>query len=358
MAYCNTQLRNYEQAKIFSEKSLLIKNNWAEGYILAAEIGYNLNEGENVLKYYDSAVEKGVDTIQLYISWVLMLINFKKFEEAIEKCFMILQLNPLSQEGLYNLSYCFFYLNKYDEAIKAIEKMLEFYPDNLNAQVLQGKIYAKLNEHKRAIEIYKNVAAASNKFYTLYCDIANSYNELGDKTNAIKYYEKTIEYAPDMVPAYVNCARTMCEINDIKNALRKIRKAYSLDKENSFVIFTYAAILMYDEKYEEALNKFKIVVEKGDIKEAKLGVVESLMHLNRLKEAINELENLKNEFDGSITYTKLSFEIYYKLAQNENSAYNIEQALIWCQRVEELCGDDMDLIDKRIQLREMSKQEQ
>lgn len=358
LAFCNTQLGNLEKAKDFSEKSLQIKNNWAEGYILAAEIDYKLNKDESVFEYYNLALKNNIENVQLYTSWVLMLINFQKYEEAVEKCFLLLQQNPLSSEGLYNLSFCYYNLSKFDEAMSAVNNMLRFYPENHNAHILQGKIYAKINNHEAAIACYKNVVEASNKFYALYCDIANSYNELGDKTNAIKYYEKAIEYIPNMVSAYVNCARTMCEINDIKNALRKIRKAYSLDKENPVVVFTYAAVLMYDEKYEEALAKFRTAVNIGNIKEAKLGIAESLMHINKLNDAKNELENIKEEFEASKTYAKLYLEVCYKLAQNENSEYNIEQALIWCQRVEELCGEDMDVIEKRIQLREMSKQEQ
>lgn len=358
LAYCNTQLGNLKVAKTYSDMSLLRKNDWAEGYILAAEIDCKLNCGEELLNYYELALKNNVESIPLYMSWILMLIYFKKYEEAIEKCLFILHLNPLSQDALYNLAFCYFNLQKYDEAMKTAVKMREFYPDNLNLQVLQGKIYSKIGEFQNAIDCYKNVVESSNKFYPLYCDIANAYNDMGDKQSAIKYYEKAIEYVPNLVQSYVNCARTLCELGEVKNALRKIRKAYSLDKENSFVLFTYAAVLMYDEKFEEALSKFRIVVEKGDLKEAKLGVVESLMNLNRLEEAVIELENSKFDFENSISFLKLSFEVYYKLAQNTNSAYNIEQALMWCQRVEELCGDDIDILDKRIKLREMSKQEQ
>ena len=140
--------------------------------------------------------------------------------------------------------------------------------------------------------------------------------------------------------------------------MRKIRKAYSLEKENPYVVFTYAAVLLYNEKYEEALNKFRWVVETGKIPESKLGCVESLLYMNKPEEALKELQKISEEFSESLSFIKLNFEVYYKLAQNTNSAYNIEQALMWCERVEELYGEDMDLIDKKIKLREMSKLEQ
>ena len=104
--------------------------------------------------------------------------------------------------------------------------MLELYPDNLNAAVLQGKLYIKRNEFKNAIDCYKNIISMSNKFYPLFLDIANAYLECGDKENAQKYYEKAIEYVPDMTPAYVNYAKLLCELGDTKAALRKIKLLY------------------------------------------------------------------------------------------------------------------------------------
>ena len=358
LAYCNSQLGNYAVAKKYSDESLNRKKDWAEGYILAAEIDYKLGFGTEALKYYDIAIENEVESIQLYISWTLMLLNFDKFEEAKEKCLFVLQIEPTNDVSLYNLGFCHYSLGEFEEAMLCVSKMIELHPSNLNAYVLQGKIYARTNEYHKAIETYKHVVSQSNKFYPVYADIANSYKALGDNEKAVKYFEKTIEYVPDMTIAYVDCAKLHCEMGDIKSALRKIRKAYSLEKENPYVIFTYGAVLMYDEKYEEALGKFKLVVENGKIKEAKLGIIESLMYLNKLDEAIQELEKVKDEFQDSTSFAKLNFELNYRLAQNTNSEYNIEQALMLCERVEKICGEDMALAEKKAKLQEMSKREQ
>ena len=358
LAYCHSQLGKLETAKTFCDTSLKLKNDWAEGYILAAEIDNKLGLGESIFDYYEKAVENGVESIQLYISWIIMLTSFKKFEEAKEKCLFVLQINPLEMQALYHLALSEFNLGNYDKALDIVCKLIECHPNNLNAVVLEGHIYNKMKNFHDGIECYKKVLESSNKFYSLYYDMANAYAESGDKQSAVKYYEKAIEYVPNMTPAYVNCAKVLCELDDVKEAMRKIRKAYSLEKENPYVIFTYAAVLLYDEKFEEAFSKFKLSLEKGYIKEAKLGCVECLYKLNKFEDAINELNVLESEFENSYTFAKISFELYNKLAQNENSEYNIKQALFWCERVKELGEVDDEFKDKEIKLHEMSKLEQ
>jgi len=115
---------------------------------------------------------------------------------------------------------------------------------------------------------------------------------------------------------------------------------------------------LYDERYQDAYKTFDDVVKMNVIPEAKLGCVESLIYMNKLEDALSQLEKIKDEFVNSLSYRKLNVEVYYRLAQNTNSEYNIEQALIWCERVEELCGEDIEIMDKKIKLREMSKREQ
>lgn len=358
LAYCNKELGKLKEAKFLSEKSLQIKKDWAEGYVLAAEIDLKLGLREEVLKYYNTALENGVESVSLYISWAMSLIELKRFEEAKEKSLFVLQLSPLDASSLYNLAYCEYCLNNVDSSMLYLDKLLALYSNNFNAIILQGKNYLKKGEYKSAIACFKNVVNASNKHYPLYLDIANAYNDSGDKSSAIKYYEKAIEYVPDMTPAYVNCAKVLCEVGEVKDAMRKIRKAYSLENENPFVIFTYAAVLLYDERYQDAYKKFDDVVKMNVIPEAKLGCVESLIYMNKLEDALSQLEKIKDEFVNSLSYRKLNVEVYYRLAQNTNSEYNIEQALIWCERVEELCGEDIEIMDKKIKLREMSKREQ
>ena len=191
----------------------------------------------------------------------------------------------------------------------------------------------------------------------MYLDIADIYLVKNDVNSALKYYEKAAEYAPQIIKVHINYAKALLQIEDYKNALRKIRKAYSMDRTHAGVLLVYGAILLQMGNSEDALSKFNSILENSDMKEAKLGKIEALHKLKRLEEAVDELENAKNEFQYSPEFLKLGLEVYFELAQNVNSEYNINQALIWCQRVEELVGEDEDVFQKRQELQRMSKQE-
>lgn len=357
LAFCNLKIGERELAQKLCARSIALNPKKCEAYILAAEIDLQLGCGEELLSHYDNAVKNNTENLLLYSSWASMLQHFEKFEEAKNKNLMILQIETYNEQALYNLAMCEFRLNNIDNALAALEKLTEFYPDNVDAKALEGKIYASVGKYDTAIDIFYSVTNSSNKHYNLFFDMAKAYFQKNDYDNAIRYYEKTIEYQPGMIQAYIEYARVLCIIEDTQGALRKIRKAYSLDKKSNAVLLTYGAVLLKAEKYKEALEKFDTVNKKSDIPEAKLGYAEACFNLKKYEEASEILNKISDKFDTSIEFRQLMFNVYFELAQISNSAYNIEQALKWCEKVEELDGEDMTIFDKKLILREMSKQE-
>lgn len=356
LAICNSKIGEYELAKKLCARALALNPQKCETYVLAAEIDLQLGCGEELLSYYQSAVENQTESLILYESWAQMLQHFERYEEAKNKNLEILQIDSLNEQALYNLSLCEFKLNNIQESLNTLEKLIEFYPNNFEAKALMGKIYDSIGEYDLAIDIFYSVISNSNKHYNLYFDLANAYYAQNNYENAQKYYSKAIEYFPDMLYAYVNYAKLLCETGDVQAALRKIRKAYSLDKNSIAVLLNYGAILLKASKFKDAIEKFETVLEKCDSPQAKLGCAEAYFYLKNYEKSMEILEQISAVFIETLDFRRLMFNVYFKLAQNSNSAYNIEQALHWCAKVEELDGDDIDVFDKKLELREMSKQ--
>jgi len=357
LAYCNSKLGEYELAQKLCARALALNPKKCEAYVLAAEIDLQLGCGEELLAHYEGAVENETESLLLYASWAAMLQHFERFEEAKNKNLEILQIETYNEQAMYNLALCEFQLGNTDNALLTLEKMIEFYPENFDAKALMGKIYESLKEYDLAIDIFHSVVTSSNKYYKLFFDIANSYAQKQEYESAIKYYAKTVDYVPDMVQAYIEYAKILCTVGDVHGALRKIRKAYSLEKNSPAVLLNYGAILLHAEKYSDALEKFEKTLENSCFPAAKLGCAEAHYNLKNYEKAAAILEEIKCDFSDSEVFMRLMFNVYFELAQISNSAYNIEQALMWCEKVEELGGDDMDIFDKKLILREMSKQE-
>lgn len=357
LAYCNSKICEYELAQKYCARSLSLNPRKSEAYILAAEIDLKLGGKEELLSHYEEAVKNQAESLWLYASWAAMLQYFKHFEEAKNKYLEILQIETYNENALYNLAVCEFRLGNVENALMTLEKLIEFYPENFDAKALLGKVYASINEQDRAIDIFQSVVNSSNKHYNLFFDIANAYAQKKEYDSAIKYYAKSVEYIPDMLLAYVNYAKTLCITGDVQNALRKIRKAYALDKTSAFVLLNYGAVLLKAGKYKDALEKFEASLNISNTQEAKFGCAEAYYNLKNFEKAASILEEISESYTDSVEFCRLTFNVYFELAQNSNSAYNIEQALIWCNRVEKLGGEDMDVFDKKIKLREMSKQE-
>jgi superkiller protein 3 len=96
--------------------------------------------------------------------------------------------------------------NKFKEAIKAYEKVIEIEPNNNWAHYNMGLAYYGLGKFKKAIEAYEK-AIDIKPDEEAYHNMGIAYIMLNEKVSfedAIKAYEKAIEINPDYDTAYYN----------------------------------------------------------------------------------------------------------------------------------------------------------
>ncbi len=114
------------------------------------------------------------------------------FEEALD-------LSPKEEDipSIYSyLGVCLKSLDRYRDALAALEKAEEYDKERTDIYNLMGFCHFKLKEHKEAIECFKKVLALNPASAIDYANIASNYRDMGNTEQAISYYRFALELDP------------------------------------------------------------------------------------------------------------------------------------------------------------------
>jgi ribosomal protein S12 methylthiotransferase accessory factor len=125
------------------------------------------------------------------------------FEEA-------MTLSPKAEDIasiFFYMGLCLKEVERYKEAIAALEKAASSDPERPEVYNLMGYCFFKVGEHKRAIDCFKNVLQLNPGSGIDYANIASNYRDMGDVEKAIRYYRLALELDPTIDFAKENLKR-------------------------------------------------------------------------------------------------------------------------------------------------------
>ena len=121
--------------------------------------------------------------------------------KALEFFEQALDLDPKEEDiaGIYSyMGLCLKDLDRYRDAIAALEKAERFDRERTDVYNLMGFCHYKLKEHGRAIECFRKVLDLNPASAIDYANIASNYRDMGDKDQAISYYRMALEMDPSI----------------------------------------------------------------------------------------------------------------------------------------------------------------
>lgn len=125
------------------------------------------------------------------------------FEEA-------LALDPGREDRVSIYAYmgvCLKELERYREAIEALEKAEALDSERTDVYNLLGFCHFRLREHEKAIECFRNALRLNPGSAIDYANIASNYRDMGNREEAVRYYRFALELDPTIDFARENLAR-------------------------------------------------------------------------------------------------------------------------------------------------------
>lgn len=248
--------------------------------------------------------------------------------EAIEYLTIYLDKNPYCEVAWHQLGKQYFTQKEYQKAVAAFDFAIISDDMFVGAYLEKGKVLEKIKKFNEAIECYKVTLALDDPTSFALLRIGHCYEKLGENELAIQYFYKTVEEDPLLDKAWIAITNYYNKIQDYQNALHYINKAINIDNDNVVYWKLYAQINRRLNFLEEAERGFKRALELGNYE------LDTWISRGDILINLGEYEAAMFNFDQCSEFYPESEEVAYRLAginlklQNTNDGiFHLNNAL-------------------------------
>ena len=339
-----------EAAKLLNLLFELEPNN-EELYIQKANIHSKRDQHKEAIEVFKQALEVSNDSSEIHSligMEYLFLDNYEAAKVHFKNC---IDLNLEDYSSLYNIIYCFEFLDQTQEAIdylnwyldqnpycevawhqlgkqyleiKALNKALSAFDfaiisDDtfIGAYLEKAKVLERLNRFNEAIDNYNISMAIEGPTAFTYLKIGVCHEKMNHKDKAIKYFFKSVKEDPAFDKGWMQIADFYFLRRDDLKALFYANKAIDIDDENANYWLFYSKTNHRLNYLEEAERGFKktlelgetsldiwiqrgdILIELGEIEAAKYNFVQAIEHHPKSEELEFRLSGLYFKLNDS-----------------------------------------------------------
>ena len=319
-----------------------IEPNNEELYIQKANIFSKKDEHEKAIEVFKKAIEIAEDCADLYSLIGMEYLFLDNYQEAKQNFIKCIELDIEDYSALYNIIYCFDFLDETIEAIEFLNGYLDKNPysevawhqlgrqyvetkqsekalaafdfaiisDDLfiGAYLEKAKVLEKLNRHEEAIENYKITIAIEDSTAYALIKIGYCYERLKDSDRALKHYYQAVEEDPASDKGWMRITKFFITKKDYHKALSYINKAIDIDVNNASYWLLYSTINERLLLLEEAERGYKKTLELGDCE------LSTWIARGDILIKLGEYEAAKFNFVQALEYHPKSEELEYRLS--------------------------------------------
>ena len=250
-------LRRYSDAIAAQNKALTINPDFAEAHAGLGLVYLMQKKDELALRHYRKAItlsqNKPKFEEEVHHKIGLILLNKKKYSEAVISFQAVLALNPNHGEVYHNLGLSYAHQDRTEDALLALKKAVEIiqkqqdpnadHSDSSSTQppfhsetyYLMGELLTQQKDYNEAKTAYlaSGLPKAYNALAQLTAKVASTYEKPKKRMemldSAVSYAQTAIRLNPE-IASYHNTYALICfKRGDYKTAEKSIRKAIALD---------------------------------------------------------------------------------------------------------------------------------
>lgn len=292
-----------------------------------AEERGDLSYLEQAEKRYREAIEAEPNMVQAYIRLGYVMYALKRSDEGVRVLENALIKHSDNLELKHYLGLNLYEIGKRDEAEALLTEVVSQRENLPEAYFVLGKISLDKGDSQRAQEYFGRYAAATPDDAHAYRALSSAYIQANNVAGAESALSKLLELAPDDVIAKINMGHVKYERGQIDEAVKLYEQAYKAEPQRSDLLYTIASAYYLSGRYEEAIQRFAVVLEKDSThmsaeyftadSELKLG------HLDKAEELFKALEKKMPDY----RYIKLKLA-YIRMLRGDSNAIKDVRELI------------------------------
>ena len=262
-----------------------------------ADIASKNGDHKSSIKFLNKALELSSDPFEIWNLLGMEHLLAEEFDEASYFFKNCVEENPLDYSALYNLLYSYDHLNKNEESILVLNKILEIIPYSevawhqlglallkkgnqkealsafdfaifsddkfTGAYIEKGKLLEKMGRINEAIDNYGIALKTNDPSAFVFQSIGRCHETLGNNTLAIKYYLKAIHLEPSNENSWVKLIEYYMAQGQYKKAKYYFKGALEINSESVTLWKKGTIIYKSLNQLEKELNAYQKLYDLG-----------------------------------------------------------------------------------------------
>lgn len=230
------------------------------------------------------------------------------FEGAIHYLNAYLERNPYCQVAWHQLGKMYMAKEMYTEALTAFDFAIISDDSFIGAYFEKGKVLEKLGRYNEAIESYETTITIDDPTSHAYLRIGKCHEKLKNDDLAKYYYYNTVHEDPLLDKGWIAITDFYYRTKDLKKALHYINKAINIDGENPLYWKRSAKIYLELENFDEADFAYKQTVNLGNYE------LDTWVEWASVLQKITDYNSAKQVLLQGMEFYPDNAELHYKLA--------------------------------------------
>ncbi len=299
---------NHTKAIELLEIALKYTDDLADVYNLIGMEYLFMDDFEKAKIYFTKCLEVDIEEQTAIYNVVYCYEFLDQNEEALVYLNDYLDRNPYAEIGWHQAGRLYYHIKDYNNAIRAFEFATYIDDEFLGAFMEMGKAFEKVKDYQRAIESYEKTIELDDPTSYALLRIGKCHEKLGNKNTALKYYNKTVHEDPLLDKGWIAITDFYVREKNYTKALYFVNKALGIDNENKLYWKRYATINKQLNFFEEAEFGYRKAVEFGD------NQLDTWLFWVDVLQFQGEFDLAKNTLLLATEFFPESFQIEYRLA--------------------------------------------
>ncbi len=298
----------HKEAIALLEQALEITNDQADVLSLLGMEYLFMEDYVNAKYYFMKCLEEDEEDYSALYNIIYCFEYLEENEAAIDYLNDFLNKNPYCEVAWHQVGKQYYVLKDYKKALAAYDFAIISDDRFIGAYLEKGRVLEKLNRYEEAIESYSITLTLDDPTSYALLRIGKCYEKLGNAEMALQFYTKCVAEDSLLDKGWIAITDFYTKSKQFQKALYYIEKALNIDSENVLYWKRYAKINNKLNLFEEAEVGFRKAIELGNYE------MESWLTRGDILTNIGEFEAAVNNFNQALEFYPENPEIEYRLS--------------------------------------------
>jgi len=310
------------------EKALEITNDEVDVLSLIGMEYLFLEDFENAKSFFMRCIEEDEEDFSALYNIIYCFEFLEQHEAAIDYLNDFLNKNPYCEVAWHQVGKQYYILKDYKKALAAFDFAIISDDCFIGAYLEKGKVLERLKKHEEAIESYSITLGLDDPTSFALLRIGKCYERIGNTDLAFQFYSKCVEEDSLLDKGWIAITDLYIKKKNFQKALYYIDKAINIDNENVLYWKRYAKINNRLQLFEEAEQGFKKTLELGNYElDTWLTRTDILIKLGEHQGAVKNLFQALEFYPESAEIEFRLSGLFYFLNEEEKGEFHLMNAL-------------------------------